>query len=187
MHSDKSVYDVILADIDKHDESEFVFAVTIQNHTPYTAPGNESVYSLHSTKYDNIELDNYMNLIRQSDEDLKYLIQKLKTLDEKTVVVFFGDHAPALGSEFFDIFQDKIVAKYSTPYLIWANYENAFAPMQQSLSANYLAPFVLEQIGMDCDPWSAYLNQLRKEIPMISQIGFVYIDFEHNTYPIHKL
>ena len=173
MFSDKSVYDVILTDIASHDQSEFVFAVTIQNHTPYTLTGTEAVYGLHSDKYDSTPLDNYMNLIRQSDEDLKYLIENLRTLDEKTVVVFFGDHAPSLGGDFFDAFQDNAVAKYSTPYLIWANYDNAFTPGQESLSANYLAPFVLEQIGLDCDPWSAYLNQLRKEIPMISQIGIV--------------
>ena len=48
----------------------------------------------------------------------------LEELDEPTLVIFFGDHQPELGSDFSQAVLDESdpFAQYTTPYLIWANY-----------------------------------------------------------------
>ncbi len=182
--TDRAVYDVIINRIQEEEGPTFTFAVTIQNHLPYTTTGTEAVYGLHSDAYNSTELDNYMNLIRQSDEELKYLIESLRSSDEKTVVVFFGDHAPALGNDFYDGVAGRELEKYSTPYLIWANYDAGLTPGENTISANYLGGFVLKQIGTDAGPWFTYTDRLREVIPCFSQAGVV--DAEGNTYSSAK-
>lgn len=178
--TDRAVYDEILHHLAEQEGPTFTFAVTIQNHLPYTTAGKEAVYGLQSDAYNSTELENYMNLIRQSDEDLKYLIESLRNSDEKTVVVFFGDHAPGLGNDFYDSIAGKHLEKYSTPYLIWANYDVGFAPQENTMSANYLGGFVLRQIGTDAGPWFTYTDRLREVIPCFSQSGVM--DSKGNFY-----
>jgi len=182
--TDRAVYDVILNRIQEEAGPTFTFAVTIQNHLPYTTAGTEAVYALHSDAYNSTELDNYMNLIRQSDEELKYLIESLRNSEEKTVVVFFGDHAPALGNDFYDGIAGKELEKYCVPYLIWANYDAGLTPGENTMSANYLGGYVLKQIGTDAGPWFTYTDRLREVIPCFSQAGVV--DAEGNAYSSAK-
>lgn len=177
---DRDVYDVILNHLAEQEGPTFTFAVTIQNHQPYTTTGKEAAYGLHSDKYNSPDLDNYMNLIRQSDEDLKYLIESLRNSEEKTVVVFFGDHAPALGSDFYNSITGKHLEEYSTPYMIWANYDAGFTPGENTMSANWLGSYVLYRVGIDAGPWFSYIDRLREVIPCFSPAGVV--DVKGNSY-----
>ncbi|GAA3330976.1 hypothetical protein GCM10020331_085660 [Ectobacillus funiculus] len=48
-------------------------------------------------KKSNQVLETYTEGVRQSNEAFQYLMEQLDTLDEPTIVVFWGDHLPTFG------------------------------------------------------------------------------------------
>ena len=78
------------------------------------------------------EVDEYASCLAQSDEDLAYLVERLRALDEPVVVCFFGDHQPAFDDDLAEaVYGDAAGAaaledvqeRYAVPYLVWANYD----------------------------------------------------------------
>lgn len=78
-------------------------------------------------------LSQYLSLVRLSDQALEKLISYFEETDEKTIVVFFGDHqpndtvaAPILnlnGMTTKTLTEDQLKLRYEVPYVIWANYD----------------------------------------------------------------
>ena len=77
-------------------------------------------------------MDEYASCLAQSDEDLAYLVERLRALDEPVVVCFFGDHQPAFDDALAEaVYGDAAGAaaledvqeRYAVPYLVWANYD----------------------------------------------------------------
>ena len=78
---------------------------------------------------------------------LEKLISYFEEADEKTIVVFFGDHqpndtvaAPILnlnGMTTKTLTEDQLKLRYEVPYVIWANYD-IDAESGKDTSANYL-------------------------------------------------
>ena len=89
------------------------------------------------------DLDEYASCIRQADQDLAYLTERLDGLDRPVVLCFFGDHQPGFqrlairgppmdGSTADEIGLEAVQERYTVPYLIWANekaLENGAAPL----------------------------------------------------------
>ena len=46
--------------------------------------------------------EQFLSLMKLSDEVLGELIEYFEGVDEKTLIVFFGDHQPSLEEELFD-------------------------------------------------------------------------------------
>lgn len=59
----------------------------MQNHLPYIYQEDNGVQYV-----DNIYLNNYLQVQNKVDNALKYLIDYIDKYDEKTIVLFFGDH-----------------------------------------------------------------------------------------------
>lgn len=172
VYTDRSVYDIVLNEIDQSDAPTFVFAVTIQNHFPYSLIGDEVEYNVTGEDELDPDVKGFMNLIRQSDEDFRYLIEALERRDETTVVLFFGDHAPPMGAGFYEqLPDDRFLDKYATPYLIYAtsNYKLAYdGPSFERLSLNYLGYYFLDVLGVDTGIFHAVLRDAYKEDPIFS-------------------
>ena len=94
--SDETSFDRIIETYENKPDGQpaFIFNVTMQNHGGYT----DTYYGFDNTvtadKLNNSALDQYLSLIKMTDEDLKNLIEYFSNVDEKTIVVFFGDHQP---------------------------------------------------------------------------------------------
>lgn len=94
--SDETSFDRIIETYENKPDGQpaFIFNVTMQNHGGYT----DTYYGFDNTvtadKLNNSALDQYLSLIKLTDEDLKSLIEYFSNVDEKTIVVFFGDHQP---------------------------------------------------------------------------------------------
>lgn len=172
VYTDRSVYDIILNELDQSEDSTFIFAVTIQNHFPYSLIGEELKYNVTGEDELNPEIKGFMNLIRQSDEDLRYLIEEIERRDESTVVLFFGDHAPPMGAGFYEqLPENRTLDKYATPYLIYAtsNFDLSYdGPTFERLSLNYLGYYFLEVLGVDAGVYQAVLREAYMEDPILS-------------------
>lgn len=132
--SDQEMYEQIIEKYENKpdDQPLFLFGVTMQNHGGYEYEGNDFEYtnflSEMSREYSDVE--QYLALLQRSDEALKTLIEYFKAIEDKTIVVFYGDHQPNLDNNFleevhggnFDTLDEQELM-YRVPFFIWANYD----------------------------------------------------------------
>jgi len=168
------------------DKKYFNFTVTIQNHGPYIERETDRAPVL--KRPDNISdelynvLNNYMIGLSDADTLLGNVAKYIETLDEPTVLVFFGDHLPFWDSELlgyqaigYDITSENLESlktKYSTPFLIWGNSafrENNIPPKGYAgdISSNYLANKLLEYINIS-SPFFEFTKMLEDKMNIIA-------------------
>lgn len=158
----------------------FIFNVTMQNHGGYTDAFSDLSEDVHATNYNSEVLDRYLSLIRLTDQSLEKLVDYFSNVDEKTVIVFFGDHQPsdAVAAQIQDsmllpgesVPDEQLRKRYLVPYLVWANYDMDGAT-QQNTSLNYLSAEVLKAAGVPTDAYQNFLLDLQKSYPVMSAAG----------------
>ena len=100
-------------------------------------------------------------------------------MDEKTIVVLFGDHQPndtvassvlaANGMDYNNLSNEEFTLRYQVPYVIWANYDIDEAAGKDT-SVNYLAANVLKAAGVPTNDYQSFLLKLQEEYPIISEV-----------------
>lgn len=183
------------------DEPFYMFNVTMQNHGSYDGStmetGNQVQLEGSLQYYSKVE--QYLNMIKMSDEALKYLIHYFEKVDEPTVIVFFGDHQPdldesfynqLLGTEIDELEGEELERLYKVPFLIWANYDIPEQTIERT-SMNYLSTYLAEVAGIQKTGYLKFLTRLREEIPCINAIGYWgkdgnFYNREDKTSPYYK-
>ncbi len=94
--SDKACYDKIIELYEEKpaDEPFFIFNVTMQNHSSYSEEFDNFTPDITVTDSKSKTLNNYLSLIKISDEAVEYLIDYFSAAQQDTVIIFFGDHQP---------------------------------------------------------------------------------------------
>lgn len=121
--NDKSVFDEILGLLEDNDNSQMVMAVTMMNHIPYDSAAYPTInYRLRDVT--NTLLEANFQSLHNADKYLGEFIEELDELDERTVVLWFGDHAAGLLDEYYksDEKEERDLAQL-TPYFIYANFD----------------------------------------------------------------
>ena len=188
--NDSVTTELIIENYEKHletnpDKNYFNFTVTIQNHGPYMDYETERDAILKRPNNISDELynvlNNYMLGLSDADKMLGDIANYMETLEEPTVLLFFGDHLPFFDSELlgyeaigYDINTeslDGLKRKYTTPFLIWGNKafrtENTLIGYAGDISSNYLANKLLEYINIS-SPFFEFTKMLEKEINIIT-------------------
>ena len=193
--SDDYDFQIVIDDFNYRDKSKpfFMFNVTMQNHGGYLTAAENFVpeVSLANSNPDNeyIRTNNYLSLIKKSDDAFKKMIEYFETVEEPTIICMFGDHQPSVDSDFISetlgvsdltkltIEQDQ--KRYVTPFIIWANYDIEEKEFDK-LSTNYLGSLVLKTANVKLTEYNKYLLELSKTLPVIDTAG--YIDKDNNYY-----
>ena len=183
MVTDKATYDKILELLDTNSNPQFIFDVTMQNHSGYDTgliPYDKQM-SLNIDGELNSNVNEYVSLIQQSDEALKYFLNKLSKLDRKVVVVFWGDHQPFFPDTYNDRWftneddathQERL---WQTSYIIWANYDvagNSQTSHEEDLSSNYLGSELMKLIGAPLTDYQKAHLTLRQSLPALNSVGY---------------
>lgn len=193
--------------LENSDEPIFSYGLDIQNHGPYFYDkyGKNLPYqctvSLSEEAANNF--GSYFLGIKDMDIMLGEVYDMIMSLDEPTIMVFYGDHLPGLGSDpsAFDEIGIKLshddlekeIEFYSTPYVILANEsgraflnrENVEIQDGNAVSANYLASMVLDMLNYNkVDNFFIYNSEMRKKLPIISR-NFIFDGV--NTYPRNEV
>ena len=183
MVTDKSTYDKILELLDTNSDPQFIFDVTMQNHSGYDTgliPYDKQV-SLNIDGEFNSNVNEYVSLIQQSDEALEYFLGKLSKLDRKVVVVFWGDHQPffpdTYNNRWFTNEDDATHQErlWQTNYIIWANYDvagNSQTSHEEDLSSNYLSSELMKLIGAPLTDYQKAHLTLRQSLPALNSVGY---------------
>lgn len=155
----------------------FVFNVTMQNHGGYSDLYDNFTADIKVDGVENISLSQYLSLIKLSDQSLEKLISYFKDEEEKTMIVFFGDHQPndAVASPILKqngmsvktLTEEQLKLRYQVPYVIWANYDIEEATGRDT-SVNYLAADMLSYAQIPEDAYGLWLRELQEEYPVIS-------------------
>ncbi len=183
MVTDRATYDKILTMLDENSDPQFIFDVTMQNHSGYDTNliPSDKLVNLQIDGVYNSTVNEYVSLIKQSDEALQYFIGRLRQLNRKVVVVFFGDHQPFFPSTFNDEwFTDEDQATHQerlwqTDYIIWANYDVAGNSQNSEvvdLSTNYLSSQLMSLIGAPMTDYQKAHMTLQKSLAAINSVGY---------------
>lgn len=181
--TDETNYRQLIKDFEENrgGAPQFLFNITMQNHGGYYASDYEWPVRVHEVapveSYDDSVIV-YESSVRMADDALRQLISYLETVDEPTVLLFFGDHEPRLSNEFYSSwFTDEngldletTAQLHKTPFFIWGNYDlNTDAAAKGStVSLNYLSTVLFQAAGIKLSPYQEYLADLRMEHPVIT-------------------
>lgn len=145
---DKILTNEIKKALDSTEEMDYVFTVSVQGHGDY--PSDYTFVESSQIKVTNFPVESeeqsfqyYVNQLKEMDDFVGELINMLSERDEKTVVVFYGDHLPP-----FDFTENMLSNKdkYQTQYVIWDNF--GMEKQDEDIQAYQLSANVLAQIGI---------------------------------------
>lgn len=170
--SDKESYDKIIQLYEnKKDDPLFIFNVTMQNHGSYDYNGDDFTETIKVTgEKEYPETNEYLSLIRESDDALKYLIEYFSKVKEPVVIVMFGDHQPILNDGFTEEIEkdsgsaEDIQKKFTVPFMIWANYDIEEKEMD-TISPNFLSLITLDVANLPQSTMNQYLKTVYEEYP----------------------
>lgn len=179
----------------------YMFNVTMQNHGSYDGSLYETGddVRIQGSMHYYSRAEQYLNMIKMSDDALKYLVEYFEKVEEPTVIVFFGDHQADLDEDFYNTLLGKEISElegeeleklYKVPFLIWANYDIEDQEVERT-SNNYLATYLAQVAGIKTTGYLDYLTELREEIPCINALGYwgadgKYYDLKDETSPYYS-
>lgn len=143
---------------------DFIYTISVEGHGAYVPVTEDMNMNIKVTgdevTGDPAGFEYYVNLIHNMDDFVKDLIEEVSKIDEKTVVVFFGDHLPT-----FDITNDDLTNGdvFQTQYVIWNNFD--MKKTDKDIQAYQLSSLVLSRLGITGGVISKYhVANLDKEI-----------------------
>lgn len=174
--SDESFVQRIIQEYDArttNGQPVFIHSVSMQNHSTYEAgryPESEEVSILKAPEELSekaIEsLQDYATGIFEMDAALGTLTDYLSSIDEPTILVFWGDHLNNITSNYSIYETNDLIAPgditdpylFQTPLLIWSNYSDAKIDLG-AVSSYYLSPLVMDMYGLEKPLFFEYLTE----------------------------
>lgn len=123
--NDRAIYQEVLDLLKDSDEPQVISTITMQNHAPYAQAGYETIdFQLLQREGEWWLIEHSFQSLHNSDEYLGEFIKALDKLDERTVVLWFGDHAMGTLDKYTQS-EDRLDRDLAhiTPYFVYANFE----------------------------------------------------------------
>ncbi len=165
----------------KDDQPFFLFNVTMQSHSSYDQKFDnfdQEVY-LTSTEKEYPKTDQYLSLIKRTDDAFQELLEYFSEVEEPTIILMFGDHQPFIEDAFYSEVMGQSVSqmddetqqkRYITRFILWANYDIPEGWIDE-ISMNYLSTLLLQVAGLEMPDYNAYLADLYTRMPVITALG----------------
>lgn len=156
---DRELMKQTIEEMKKTDGPDFINTVTVSSHGPYDDiryDEGELKSCGNSPKLTDVPqyiLDLYCQVLSETDDALRALIEGVEELEEPTMVVIYGDHLPMLGYDYAvyreaNYFESRAsyedyLKLYTTPLLIWDNF-NVDPPKEKlRMTPNFLGSYIL--------------------------------------------
>lgn len=137
----------ILKCLRSDEKKDLVFTVSVQPHGKYPTELTEDMKYISFVGMEDEEREAgfsyYLHELYETDFFVGDLVRTLESFEEKTIVVFYGDHLPS-----FNIQQEELSLgdSQTTEYVIWANYPLDFA--ERNLQTYQLGAYALHRAGI---------------------------------------
>ncbi|MDF2670860.1 MAG: sulfatase [Paenibacillus sp.] len=194
--ADDEVARSIIRQVEQTEEPVFLYAVTMQNHSPYeTSRYYDYPIDIQGNLTSDARdlLNTYVRGVQDADQSLKLLIDYFSAAEEPTYIVFFGDHLPTLGYEYDVYFQggliqsrnsaewslEEMLSMHSTPLIIWSNVPSEMK-IPPVLSSSSLGAYMLDMLQFEKPAFWAANEELNRQLP--GMINGLAVDSERNLY-----
>ncbi len=132
----------------KHsEEQDFIYTISVEGHGGYVPVTEDMNMNLKVTgdevTGDPAGFEYYVNLIHNMDSFVEDLVTEVSKIDEKTVIVFYGDHLPTFEFTDDDLTNGDI---FQTQYVIWNNFD--MKKNDKDIQAYQLSALVLSRLGI---------------------------------------
>jgi phosphoglycerol transferase MdoB-like AlkP superfamily enzyme len=171
---DAALTDRVLAELDTQGPPQLIFAVSMENHGPFDwRPGLDSERMAGLKLPAGLDeggeywMRNYLYLLEDADHELGRLAAALEKRERRTLLLFYGDHLPALPPVYHQIgFVDGQGPKAQpVPWLLLDNGRSLAQMPQVDTTAWMLPSLLLETAGIGGDRYFAALGALRDSMP----------------------
>lgn len=151
------------------DQPDLVFTVSVQGHGKYPMTQTLENPAVTVVSYPDEDyryaVEYYVNQVHEMDAFLQNLIAALSRREEKTILVLYGDHLPALGLENQDMASGNL---YKTEYVIWDNF--GLEKVDENLLAYQLSAAALNRIGISTGTFNAFHQYCQEESTYTSDL-----------------
>lgn len=169
--TDDLIFDSIKSTLQENNQKpKFIYAITVENHPMY----NDDRFGKQNFKFDkNLsdldqqKLSTYIAGTVRANQKLQELAEYLKTIQQPTILVVFGDHLPNLQGvyEDYNFFKDdperKNLKNYQTPFVVWSNYKlDKKALKQPYIAASFVAPKLLKMSGLPLSDYYQFISDV---------------------------
>ena len=185
---DLSTYKNIIKLFEEKEKNQkvFNFTVTMQNHLSYNDRSFENnVYLKDYNDESHFDINQYLSLVKKSDEAFEYIVNYFKNYDEPTIIMMFGDHQPNLVENYPEVFgqasEEYNKNNYIVPMVLWANYEIKEKNLGD-ISMNYLSNILLDNAGIEKNKYMQYLEKMYQNYPVITTNVYKDSDGNYNNY-----
>ncbi|MCM3389719.1 LTA synthase family protein [Ureibacillus chungkukjangi] len=175
---DATITNEIISKVEEKEEPIFVYAVTMQNHSPYVTDLYEENSIIVENEFSDSTkgmIETYATGISDSDYELSRMIDYFNNSKEPTLIVLFGDHLPSLGTEMAVYNETGYLNKESsflegqyltrqTPLLVWRNFGHSIE-IPELLSPAFLSPFIFENAGLEMPKYYQFLKNYATQLP----------------------
>ena len=170
--SDESAFNEVLTELKNSQKPEFIHLVTMQNHMPYEenaySEHNFSVNAKNGANPENAKtVQAYLEGISRSDKAMKNFLSEIQKLNEKTIVVFWGDHWPGIYGEMFEKELNKNDIR-RTPLFVYSNFKKEKQDLGTS-SLIYNQILALNAFNSKLSPFQYLLSDLREKYPALTK------------------
>jgi phosphoglycerol transferase MdoB-like AlkP superfamily enzyme len=168
--TDAALTDRILEELSEDGPPQFILAISLQNHGPYMThaavdPRLAAAMPLPPglSGPGRNELRNYLVLAQNADRQLARLAEAVSRRTRPTLLLFYGDHLPALSAAFGEVgFADgRTPAEQTVPWLLLDNRADA-VHRREDLAAWQLPGLLLSTAGMEGGRYFAILEAFRR-------------------------
>ncbi len=162
--NDRSTYAELIRQIKqkKSDEKIFEYVLTVQNHIGFFNPDPNQI-TYHEDNSTNV----YYQLLHESSEALKEVIEELQESDEKYILLFFGDHQPYMDQ--IDHNETSKIEHYETPFVIWANYDIE-SKHDIKTSTIFLQNYLIEAAGLPKNSMNNYMDYIMNDYCVVTPL-----------------
>jgi phosphoglycerol transferase MdoB-like AlkP superfamily enzyme len=188
--ADDALTDRIVTELAEAKKPKFIFAVSMQNHSPYAAgryPDNTIKVTgpqLGPAQRDTLEV--YAQGIKDADRAFETLVKAVEASGKPTLILFFGDHLPFLGAD-LDVYRrtgffkpevggidtESSVKSRHNPFVLWSNFG---APTQVgTVSPAFFPAFITRALGIKHPFYSDVLGSVMADWPVVE------ISLSHNN------
>ena len=153
----------------------------MQNHSPYQYEDESKYLSLinDSVRKGDKVMNNYLSLISLSDKAIKELCDYFDSIDEPTVILLFGDHAPG---GLFDY--NKVAVNnysnlriHSTPYFIHTNFDATIPETgSEVVSLSYLQSLLMDMANLKKDKEQILVQSYMDKYPVLNSSTYGTLD-----------
>ncbi|WP_049631258.1 LTA synthase family protein [Cellvibrio sp. pealriver] len=176
--TDRAINNVVYDRIEQAQQPQFIFAVTMANHAPFTDQRYSSLRDVAIdweqlpmlTEEEQQAIKTYSIGVRESRLALEELIHTYSEENAPPVIiVFYGDHLPILGENYSiyhkagfktETMHDQFQEFFSTPYLVWSN-QPLSTPLASSMTVSLLGQEVITLAGLNPSGLQQVVSQLQ--------------------------